>query len=544
MAHQPLSGGLPSGHPDGDVNANKRPVPVSSEKGNQQQLSRRGAAPTALDFLAPPSQAGAAAESAGAAAQNSTQSLPPPNGPQPWLSEASLAQDSISDANQQAPFVFPPGSNQINDGIDNDGASDGTTGEAESLTEALSKFTIHSGKALTRASSISDTEKKRINGAMLRAEDNNPVPHSIRVTVKASVALAAGLAGNGKMAKNHRADPNSKDFLKYLQTLLLTAAGAGTGTTFTFKRLKQHGPKAKEDFVSTTFRAAFAEKVFCDRILRSDLSKHGAVIKKDFTISLGYEVAVPAAPFEGQIYHCPLIVDFKDKKDISVPVREYVSALFQGGMNSEAFNGIRRGQTIMKDGSGLKIHDFFEMYFDPALTANHGSQELSDKVIDMQELFGESFPVPLHCITEPPCYVASKDSTGFIHKRELMKSGDDWCQHCWGKHIGLCIYYHFCKRCLAFNPKGNKYKAFQLNRHLCNYGVVEMPNQKSPTKFFVEPEQVFSAERQAHFDAQKKQSDEMTDKAAKALACRILAVKAKKRKAAEAAESKKKKKKE
>ena len=97
----------------------------------------------------------------------------------------------------------------------------------------------------------------------------------------------------------------------------------------------------------------------------------------------------------------------------------------------------------------------------------------------------------------------------------------------------------------CFQPQGEqlKYKDFQLNRHLCNYGVVEMPNQKSPTKFFVEPEQVFNAERQAHFDAQKKQSDEMTDKASQTLARRILAVKEKKRKAAEVAENKKKKKK-
>ena len=78
-----------------------------------------------------------------------------------------------------------------------------------------------------------------------------------------------------------------------------------------------------------------------------------------------------------------------------------------------------------EDGSGKNIHDFYEMYFDPALTANHGSysQEISDNVIDMQELFGESFPVPKHPITEPPCYIAWRDSTGFIHKRELIKSG-------------------------------------------------------------------------------------------------------------------------
>ena len=70
------------------------------------------------------------------------------------------------------------------------------------------------------------------------------------------------------------------------------------------------------------------------------------------------------APFEDQVYHYPVMVDFKDKKGQSAPVREYVAAVFHGGMNSKAFNGIRRGQTIKKHGSGKKIHDFFEMYFD------------------------------------------------------------------------------------------------------------------------------------------------------------------------------------
>ena len=77
-----------------------------------------------------------------------------------------------------------------------------------------------------------------------------------------------------------------------------------------------------------------------------------------------YEVAIPKPPFEGQVYHCPMIVDFKSKKEDSVPVREFISAAFHGGMNSKAFLGIRRGQTIKKDGSGKKIHDYFEMYFD------------------------------------------------------------------------------------------------------------------------------------------------------------------------------------
>ena len=46
-----------------------------------------------------------------------------------------------------------------------------------------------------------------------------------------------------------------------------------------------------------------------------------ATPQKDFTINVIYEVACPVAPFEGQVYHCPLIIDFNDKKDQSVPVR-------------------------------------------------------------------------------------------------------------------------------------------------------------------------------------------------------------------------------
>ena len=60
-----------------------------------------------------------------------------------------------------------------------------------------------------------------------------------------------------------------------------------------------------------------------------------------------------------------------------------------------------------------------------------------------------------------------------------------------------------------------------------------MPHQKTPN-FFVEPQQVFDAERQAHFDAQKKQAEEMTNVAAQNLALKIRAVREKKRKAAEA----------
>ena len=60
-----------------------------------------------------------------------------------------------------------------------------------------------------------------------------------------------------------------------------------------------------------------------------------------------------------------------------------------------------------------------------------------------------------------------------------------------------------------------------------------MPDQKTP-KFFIEPQQVFDGECQAHSDAQKKQAEGMADVAAQNLILKILAVKEKnsKRKAA------------
>ena len=69
-----------------------------------------------------------------------------------------------------------------------------------------------------------------------------------------------------------------------------------------------------------------------------------------------------------------------------------------------------------------------------------------------------------------------------------------------------------------------------------------MPNQKTP-KFFVEPQQVFDAERQAHFDAQKKQAEGMAVLASQNLVLKIVAVKEKKRKAGEAFAAKENKKK-
>ena len=106
------------------------------------------------------------------------------------------------------------------------GASDGTTGETEALTTTLSDFSRHTDKAANRTASISDTEKKRINDAMSRADNENIVPHSILITVKAYVALATGQTASGKMATTNRANPVSRGFAKFLENLVLTAVGS------------------------------------------------------------------------------------------------------------------------------------------------------------------------------------------------------------------------------------------------------------------------------------------------------------------------------
>ena len=118
-----------------------------------------------LDFQVPP-QEGAATESAGAP--------PSANDSISWLSQAVKVQSSILTDNPQ--ISSPPGSAQNADTVtDNIGASDGTTGETAALTSALSKFSIHTDEAANRTSAIPDAEKKRINDAMFRADNDNPV---------------------------------------------------------------------------------------------------------------------------------------------------------------------------------------------------------------------------------------------------------------------------------------------------------------------------------------------------------------------------------
>ena len=153
------------------------------------------------------------------APQNNTQPSPATSA-KPWTSESALTQASFSFADAEA----EPSPANLDEEFDM--ASDGATGETEALTAALSDFSLHSDMAANRTASLPDIEKKRINDAMSRADNQNDVPHFILITVKASVALATGQAANSKMATNNRADPLSKDFAKYLEDLVLTAAGS------------------------------------------------------------------------------------------------------------------------------------------------------------------------------------------------------------------------------------------------------------------------------------------------------------------------------
>ena len=148
-------------------------------------------------------------------------------------------------------------------------------------------------QAAIRTQSLPDIEKKRINDAMLRADIQNEVPHSILITVKPSAALATGQAANGKMTTKARADPLSRDFAKYLEDLLLTTTGSSSGAcTYKFTRLRKKGNQDGGEFVSASFRVAFAEKAFTNRILKGKLAAHDAMLKKDFNMWLS-RVKIP-----------------------------------------------------------------------------------------------------------------------------------------------------------------------------------------------------------------------------------------------------------
>ena len=66
---------------------------------------------------------------------------------------------------------------------------------------------------------------------------------------------------------------------------------------------------------------------------------------------------------------------------------------------------------------------------------------------------------------------------------------------------------NFCRRCLIFNPRDRKYKDLALTKHLCNYGITDMPKQKAKPvrKEEVIPEQVMDPQRIARLEAQQAQ---------------------------------------
>jgi hypothetical protein len=196
----------------------------------------------------------------------------------------------------------------------------------------------------------------------------------------------------------------------------------------------------------------------------------------------------------------------------------YVDVLVTGGMNTKSFTGFRRGETLRTDCDQVtKKQNFMEFYFDPTMTANHGSQELSTEKVDLMEDFNCCIPIPLHKITEPPSYLAWKDQADYIHKREIKKSGD-WCPYCWGpahEKGFMCIYYNFCKYCLSFQPRDKKYKDFAMTSHLCNYDITEMPKQKQQTREKSEKlhEQVFSEERTAQIKEVEQKAEAIKNSA-------------------------------
>ena len=63
--------------------------------------------------------------------------------------------------------------------------------------------------------------------------------------------------------------------------------------------------------------------------------------------------------------------------------------MIRGGLNTASFKGIRRGEVLKADCSGIKQQKHMEIYIDPAMTQNHGNQTLRESdhpqaVIDLE----------------------------------------------------------------------------------------------------------------------------------------------------------------
>ena len=394
---------------------------------------------------------------------------------------------------------------------------DGTSDEV-AIALAVRNFSTQASSR--NASMLDATQRERIKNLIdKKPEVQGLLSHTLLVTVLPSVELATGQKfKGGRMSRHNAVDPSSRQFWRDLETLLLQVA-LPRNTEYEFIQTQKCKMDNKTGIPSVQrYKLMFESKACTSRILSSDKLK---TFKGDYTLRFSYRTndEVPA-PFPGQPYHCPLIYDpLHVNGKTPVENGKYVDMLLTGGMNPKAFNGIQRGQTLRTDcDQVVKKHGFMELYFDPAMTANHGSQELGTGVVNLMEDYNCCISIPLHKITEPPSYAAWKDSDNFIHKRELMKSGD-WCQYCWGPahEKGFkCVYYNFCRSCLSFQPREQKYRDLKLNKHLCNYGITEMPDQKQRnTKKTVElVEQVFSEERTAQVKVLEQKADIVNSQAA------------------------------
>ena len=395
---------------------------------------------------------------------------------------------------------------------DDFGSEDGTEDTAAQLiAKAMQTFDSHNS-VIDGNAQISKEERTRVEALVTDSKgDTDHLVHQLRVTVKPSVNYQTGKLPTGKMANRNKVDPTSTDFGKDLEKLILQAAVHDSTADYSFN---QAGRIRLIDGIPTagTFFVLFTAKKYCSRVLAAKVMK----FHTNYDVHCVYtHIKEEVLPFDGaQPFHCEVIRDLANDANTSIAKQEYIVALTRGQMDTTAFKGIERGQNQKTDGSGNKIHKHMSLYFDQTRTANHGMQEVHPtKKIDLMDEYSCCIPVPKFNIFEPPSYIAYKDSTGYIHKRDLMKSGD-WCPYCWGNahEKGYkCIYYNFCRRCLIFNPRDRKYKDLALTKHLCNYGITDMPKQKAKPikKEEIIPEQVMDPQRIARLEAQQAQVNAM-----------------------------------
>ena len=234
------------------------------------------------------------------------------------------------------------------------------------------------------------------------------LPHVLLISVLPSVELATGSQPKGRMAKHNSADPTSKTFWKDLDSVLLQVT-VPKKTEYEFIQIQKCKIDKNRIPSVQKLKIMFKSRA-CSSCIPAANAKL-AVSKSEYQLRFSYILndEVPA-PFPGQVFHCPLIPDPYCKHG-KIPLENgtYVDCLISGGMNTKAFTGIRRGETLRTDcpcDQVVKKQSFMEFYFDPTLAANHGSQELSTKKFDLMEDFTCCIPNPLHKITEPPSYVA------------------------------------------------------------------------------------------------------------------------------------------